>query len=387
MPQFKHQLNTRLPHVGTTIFTVMSQLAQECGALNLSQGFPDYAGPRDLLAAVTRHMEAGDNQYAAMAGAWPLREAIAEKVSAHYAACYDTGSEITVTAGATQAIFSAISCMVHPGDEVIVFDPAYDSYCPIIELVGGRAIRIPLLRPEFSIDWDRLSEAITQRTRLLIINFPHNPTGAILSREDLDRLADLLRSTKVFVISDEVYEHMVFDGHAHQSINAHHELSARSVVVSSFGKTYHATGWKVGYTVAPAALTTEVRKVHQFLTFSTASVLQYAIADFMLAHPEWEEQLAAFYQTKRDRLQGLLRGSRFQVLPARSTYFQLLDYSAISDAPDTELSIHLIKVHGVTTIPVSPFCEDPPSTERLIRLCFAKQDATLSGAAERLLKL
>ena len=365
----------------------MSRLAVEYNALNTGQGFPDFEPPLELRERVSFHLAACHNQYAPMSGIPELREAIAHKVARLYGRKVSSEHEVTVTSGGTEALTASIQALVHPGDEVIVFDPAYDSYCPIIELVGGRAIRIPLLRPEFSIDWDRLSEAITQRTRLLIINFPHNPTGAILSREDLDRLADLLRSTKVFVISDEVYEHMVFDGHAHQSINAHHELSARSVVVSSFGKTYHATGWKVGYTVAPAALTTEVRKVHQFLTFSTASVLQYAIADFMLAHPEWEEQLAAFYQTKRDRLQGLLRGSRFQVLPARSTYFQLLDYSAISDAPDTELSIHLIKVHGVTTIPVSPFCEDPPSTERLIRLCLAKQDATLSGAAERLLKL
>jgi len=378
---------SRLPGVGTTIFTVMSRLAGEYNALNTGQGFPDFEPPLELRERVSFHMASGRNQYAPMSGVPELREAIAQKIARLYKRQLSSEHEITVTSGGTEALTASIQALVHPGDEVIVFDPAYDSYCPVIELVGGHAVRIPLLRPEFSIDWERFAAAITPRTRVVVINFPHNPTGAILKREDLSRLAALLRPTNAFVISDEVYEHMVFDGHAHQSLNAHDELAARSVVVSSFGKTYHATGWKVGYTAAPAALTTEIRKVHQFMTFSTASVLQYALADFMLAHPEWEEQLAVFYQAKRDRLQGLLRGSRFTVLPARSTYFQLLDYSAICDESDTDFAMELIKNHRVTTIPVSPFCKDPPKSERLIRVCFAKQDATLASAAQRLSQL
>ncbi len=319
-----------------------------------------------------------------MAGVVALREAIAAKVGRLYGRAVSPDTEITVTSGGTDALTTSILALIHPGDEAILLDPAYDSYQPVVELGGGRARRVPLARPDFGIDWERLKSALGPRTRLVMLNSPHNPTGACVSAADLDQLAVLLRPTGAFVIADEVYEHMVFDGESHASVHDHAELAARSVVVSSFGKTYHATGWKVGYAIAPPALSAEVRKVHQFDTFATASVLQYAIADFMVAHPEWETELPAFYQAKRDRLAGLLAGSRFALRPARSTYFQLIDYSAISDLPDLEFALRLIREHGVVSIPVSPFCAAPPANERLVRLCFAKEDATLVEAAARL---
>jgi methionine aminotransferase len=378
---------TRLPRVGTTIFTVMSQLATELGAVNTGQGFPDFEPPQRLCDLVAQHLRSGHNQYAPMAGIPLLRQAIAAKVARHYGrdACPDT--EVTVTCGGTEALASSIQALVHPGDEVIMFDPAYDSYEPIVELCGGIARRIPLSRPDFAIDWQRFAEALSPRTRLVIVNFPHNPSGACLSMADLDQLAAALRGTAAYVLADEVYEHMVFDGARHVSLNAHPELAARSIVASSFGKTYHATGWKIGYCVAPAALTAELRKVHQFVTFAIATPLQYAIADFMAEHPEWEDGLSLFYEAKRDRLRALLTPSRFVLAPAPATYFQLVDYSAISDLPDAEFSLQLIRSIGVATIPVSPFCERPLPGERLVRLCFAKQDATLVAAAERLARL
>ncbi len=377
-------VTSRLPGVGTTIFTVMSQLALEYRAVNTGQGFPDFEPPRELCERVSYHLGAKHNQYAPMAGVMPLREAIAAKVMRLYGRATSPDTEITVMSGGTDALTSSILALLHPGEEAILLDPAYDSYQPIVDLAGGRAMRVPLARPGFGIDWERLAAALGPRTRLLMLNSPHNPTGACLSPADLDRLAALLRPTGAFVIADEVYEHMVFDGVPHASVNGHAELAARSVVVSSFGKTYHATGWKVGYAIAPPTLTAEVRKVHQYVTFATASVLQYAIADFMTAHPEWEAQLPGFYATKRNRLVELLRPSRFTLVPAESTYFQLVDYSAISALPDTEFSMDLIRKHGVVTIPVSPFCANPPVNERLVRLCFAKEDATLEEAARRL---
>jgi methionine transaminase len=380
-------LRSRLPSVGTTIFTVMSQLALEHDAVNTGQGFPDFEPPLELRERVVHHLGARHNQYAPMAGVVALREAIAAKLARHYGRSASPDSEITVTSGGTEALASSIQALVHPGDEVVLLDPAYDSYQPVVELAGGRTVRVPLARPGFGVDWQRLAAALGARTRLVIVNTPHNPTGACLTAADLDRLAVLLRPTATFVIADEVYEHMVFDGRRHASLNGHPELAERSIVVSSFGKTYHATGWKVGYTVAPPALTAEVRKVHQFVTFATASVLQHAIADFMTAHPEWEDQLAAFYQQKRDRLVALLTGSRLRLEPAAATYFQLVDYTAISDRPDTEFALELVRSHGVVTIPVSPFSAPPPPGERLVRLCFAKQDATLQAAAERLARL
>ncbi len=378
------ELTSRLPGVGTTIFTVMSQLAAEHRAINLAQGFPDFEPPQRLRDLVAVHAGAKHNQYAPMAGAVPLREAIARKLQRHYARAASPDTEITVACGGTEALSVAIQAVIGPGDEAVLLDPAYDSYEPIVHLAGGRTRRVPLARPGFALDADRLAAALTPRTRLVIVNTPHNPSGACLSPADLDRLADVLRSTRAFLLSDEVYEHMVFDGARHASVNAHPELAARSFVVSSFGKTYHATGWKIGYCVAPPALTAEFRKIHQFVTFAIASVLQYAIADFMTEHPEWEDELAAFYQSRRDRLGALLGGSRLRWTPARATYFQLVDYSAISDRPDTEFAQWLLREHGVVTIPVSPFSAAPPADERLVRLCFAKEDATLVAAAGRL---
>jgi methionine aminotransferase len=336
---------------------------------------------------VARHVGAHHNQYAPMAGAVPLREAIAAKVARHYGRRASPEAEITVTCGGTEALAVSIQALVHPGDEVVLLEPAYDSYEPIVELCGGVARRVPLARPDFGIDWQRLHEALGPRTRAVMVNSPHNPSGACLSVADLDRLAAALRGTRAFVIADEVYEHMVYDGARHASVNGHAELAERSIVVSSFGKTYHATGWKIGYCVAPAALTAELRKVHQFVTFAIATPLQHAIADFMREHPEWEDELPAFYQAKRDRLVGLLGASRLRLVPTRATYFQLADYSAISDLPDTEFALDLIRRHGVASIPVSPFCSAAPPQERLVRLCFAKEDGTLVAAAERLARL
>lgn len=362
----------------------MSQLALDHRAVNTGQGFPDFEPPARLRDLVVHHLGARHNQYAPMAGVMELREAIATKLLRHYGRLTSPDSEITVTCGGTEALASSIQALVCPGDEVVLFDPAYDSYAPIVELAGGVARRIPLERPEFAVDWNRVAQVIGPRTKLMIVNSPHNPSGACLSLADLDRLAECLRPTDVFVLADEVYEHMVFDGARHVSLNGHPELAERSIVASSFGKTYHSTGWKIGYCVAPPALTVELRKVHQFVTFAIATPLQFAIADFMTEHPEWEEELPAFYQAKRDRLVSLLSGSRFRLVPARSTYFQLVDYSAISDLPDTEFALDLIRGHGVATIPVSPFCSEPTGSERLVRLCFAKEDATLVAAAERL---
>ncbi len=381
------QLAGRLPGVGTTIFTVVSQLALEHRAVNTGQGFPDFEPPVRLRELVAHHVGARHNQYAPMAGAVVLRQAIAAKVARHYGRRADPDTEITVTCGGTEALAVSIQALVGPGDEVVLLEPAYDSYQPIVELCGGVVRRVPLARPGFGVDWQRLADALGPRTRLVIVNTPHNPSGACLSPADLDALAALLRPTGAFVLADEVYEHMVYDGVRHASLNAHPELAARSIVASSFGKTYHATGWKIGYCVAPPELTTELRKVHQFVTFAIATPLQHAIADFMVEHPEWEDELPAFYQAKRDRFAALLRGTRLALAPARSTYFQLVDYGAVSDLPDGEFALELVRRHGDAAIPVSPFCSAPPPGERLVRLCFAKEDATLAAAAERLARL
>ncbi len=380
-------VTSRLPGVGTTIFTVVSQLALEHRAVNTGQGFPDFEPPVRLRELVAHHVGARHNQYAPMAGAVVLRQAIAAKVARHYGRRADPDTEVTVTCGGTEALAVSIQALVGPGDEVVLLEPAYDSYQPIVELCGGVVRRVPLARPGFGVDWQRLADALGPRTRLVIVNTPHNPSGACLSPADLDALAALLRPTGAFVLADEVYEHMVYDGVRHASLNAHPELAARSIVASSFGKTYHATGWKIGYCVAPPELTTELRKVHQFVTFAIATPLQHAIADFMVEHPEWEDELPAFYQAKRDRFAALLRGTRLALAPARSTYFQLVDYGAVSDLPDGEFALELVRRHGVAAIPVSPFCAAPPPGERLVRLCFAKEDATLAAAAERLARL
>jgi methionine aminotransferase len=379
-------IDTKLPKVGTTIFSVMSQLAVEHRAVNLGQGFPDFEPPEALREAITRAMAEGRNQYAPGIGLPSLREQIALKTERMYGRRIDADTEVTVTSGATEALFAAIAAVVRAGDEVIVFDPAYDSYEPAIELQGARAVHIPLTVPSFGIDWQRVRDAITPRTRMILVNSPHNPSGAVLSAADLDELASIVRDTEIVVLSDEVYEHIVFDGALHQSVLRHAELAARSIVVSSFGKTYHCTGWKVGYAVAPRALSAEFRKVHQYLTFCTFHPAQVAFAEFMASTPEHYLELPAFYQAKRDRFRALLAPSRLKLLDVPGGYFQLVDYSAIRDEPDVAFCEWLVKEGGVAAIPLAPFYETAPDTH-LVRLCFAKSDATMEAAAERLCKL
>jgi methionine transaminase len=377
---------SKLPQVGTTIFTVMSRLASECGAINLSQGFPDFDPPARLVDLVAEKMREGVNQYAPMAG-WPaLLEAIAAKAQALYGRVLDPPAEVTVTSGATEALFCAIHAVVRPGDEVILLEPAYDSYEPAVELAGGRPVRVPLLRPDFRVDWQRVREAMSPRTRLLVVNSPHNPTGAVFAASDLDALADVLAGSAALVLSDEVYEHILFDGRMHASLLTRPELAARSFVVSSFGKTFHCTGWKVGYCVAPTTLTAEFRKVHQFVQFAVAAPMQAALAGFLVECPGHARELGAFYQRKRDRFCRLLDGTPLRAVPAAGTYFQLADYSAASDLPDVEFARWMTRELGVATIPVSVFSAGPVH-ERLVRFCFAKSDPTLDAAGERLSRL
>jgi methionine transaminase len=380
------QIQTKLPKVGTTIFTVMSQLAQQHSAVNLGQGFPDFDGPQSLRDALAQAMNSGKNQYAPMTGIAALREQIALKTERLYGRSVNADAEVTVTSGATEAIFAAIAAVVRPGDEVIVLDPCYDCYEPAIDLVGGRAVHVPLTLPDFSVDWQRVKDAISPRTRVIMVNSPHNPSGAVFTAADLDTLAALTRDSEILVISDEVYEHIVFDGLAHQSVLRHAELAARSFVVSSFGKTYHCTGWKVGYCVAPRTLSAEFRKVHQYLTFCTFGPAQWAFAEVLANDPQHYLDLPAFYQEKRDRFRELLAPSRFRLLPVGGAYFQLVDYSAISDKDDLNFCEWLVREAGVAAIPVSAFYETAPDA-RIIRFCFAKSDATLAAAAERLARI
>ncbi len=376
---------SKLPNVGTTIFTRMSQLAMETGALNLSQGFPDFDGPLALRDAVGRHIAAGHNQYTAMTGLPALREQVAAKIARCYGSTVNADTEVTITPGATQAIFCAIQALVQPGDEVIVFDPCYDSYEPSVELAGGRCVHVPLALPDFAIDWQRFTDALSDKTRLIILNSPHNPSGALISRAELDQLASLIRDRDVYLVSDEVYEHLVFDGVTHTSVLAHEELYQRAFVVSSFGKTYHVTGWKTGYVVAPPALTAELRKVHQYVSFCGVTPLQWALADFMSEQPQHVTELPGFYQAKRDLFCDLLKDSRFSFTPTPGTYFQLADYSAIrDDLDDVAMSEWLTREHGVATIPVSVFYQQAPKDLRLVRFCFAKREDTLRQAAEKL---
>jgi len=378
-------LSSKLPNVGTTIFTRMSQLAEETGALNLSQGFPDFDGPQALREAVGRHIAAGHNQYAPMTGLPALREQVAAKVARCYGRSVCADSEVTIVPGATQGIFCAIQALIRPGDEVIVFDPSYDSYEPAVELAGGRCVHVPLALADFSIDWQRLGDALSDKTRLIILNSPHNPSGALISRAELDQLAALIRERDIHLLSDEVYEHLVFDGRQHASILAHDELYRRAWVVSSFGKTYHVTGWKTGYVVAPPALSAELRKVHQYVSFCGVTPLQWALADYMAEHPEHVNELPAFYQAKRDLFCDLLAGSRFSYTRAAGTYFQLVDYSAIRpELDDVAMAEWLTREHGVAAIPVSVFYQQPPQDLRLVRFCFAKREETLRQAAEKL---
>ncbi|MFQ7899878.1 aminotransferase [Stutzerimonas degradans] len=378
-------ITSKLPNVGTTIFTTMSQLAAEAGALNLSQGFPDFDGPPALREALARHVMGGHNQYAPMTGLPALREQVATKVRSLYGrnACADR--EITISPGATQAIFCAIQAVVRAGDEVIVFDPCYDSYEPAVQLAGGVCVHQALTLPDFRIDWQRLADALTSRTRMIVLNTPHNPSGALIESSELARLAELIRGRDIYLLSDEVYEHLVFDGREHASVLRHDELYQRAFVVSSFGKTYHVTGWKTGYVVAPPALTDELRKVHQYVSFTAVTPLQWALADFMTEHPEHVIELPAFYQAKRDLFCDLLTGSRLRFERAAGTYFQLVDYSAIRpDLDDVAMAQWLTREHGVASIPISVFYQRPPQGLRLVRFCFAKREETLRQAAERL---
>lgn len=383
-------ISSKLPDVGTTIFTVMSQLALDCNAINLSQGFPSFEPPDDLLSLIEHYLRSGANQYAPMPGVPALRAAIAAKVASLYGRSADADTEITVCNGATEGLFSSIQAIVRPGDDVIVFDPAYDSYGPAITLAGGRTVHIPLTSAgdgfDFHIDWQRLADTVNDKTRLIILNFPQNPIGSILAAADLDSLAEIVRDTEILLLSDEVYEHIVFDGARHQSMLMHDELRQRSLVISSFGKTYHATGWKVGYCIAPPPLTEEFRKVHQFNCFAVVTPIQHALADFMTTTPQHHLQLAAFYQAKRDYFCNLVTASRFEFEPAKGTFFQILDYSAISDEDDVSYARRLTREIGVASIPISVFCEEPLPGNKL-RFCFAKDDATLATAAEKLCQL
>ncbi len=376
---------SRLPNVGTTIFTVMSALAAEKNAVNLGQGFPDFDCDPKIVDAVTRAMQGGLNQYPPMAGVPKLRQAIADKIGKLYGRAYDADSEITVTAGATQALLTAILCAVHPGDEVIVLEPCYDSYLPAIELAGGKPVPVTLDAPHFRIPFDRLAAAITPRTRMILINTPHNPTGTIWREEDMRQLAELLAGTDILLLSDEVYEHMVYDGQSHQSVARHPELARRSFVVSSFGKTYHVTGWKVGYVAAPAALMAEFRKVHQFNVFTVNTPVQHGLADYM-ADPAPYLELPAFYQAKRDYFRAGLADTRFKLLPSDGTYFQCVDYSAISEMSEADFAMWLTREIGVAAIPVSAFYSQPRESG-VVRFCFAKREETLALALERLRKL
>lgn len=373
---------SKLPDVGVTIFTVMTRLAAEHGALNLAQGFPDFDCDPDLVAAVASYMKRGNNQYAPMQGVLALREALSLKIARLCGATYDPQTEITITSGATEALFCAISAFVRPGDEVVLVEPCYDSYVPAVRLNGGHPVFVTLRYPDYRLDWDEMKRAMSSRTRLVILNSPHNPTGQVFSLDDLRRLAEILDGSQAIVLSDEVYEHVVFDGLEHRSVCVLPELAARSCVVSSFGKTYHTTGWKVGYVAAPSALTAEIQRVHQFVTFATHTPSQLAYAEMTRARTDYSD-LPLFYQRKRDSFLTLLAGSRFTPIPCRGTYFQLLDYSAITRETDREFAMRLLREHRVAAIPTSAFLhasEAPP----VLRFCFAKKDETLQDAAARL---
>ena len=380
-------IQTKLPKVGTTIFTVMSQLAVEHQAVNLGQGFPDFSVPEFLVESLARAMCEGKNQYAPMTGIPALRQAIAAKTLRCYGRQVNVDSEITVTSGASEAIFDAVLAVVRPGEEVIVLDACYDCYEPAIDLAGARAVHVALDAGDFSVDWQKVRAAITPRTRMLMINTPHNPSGAMLTAADMATLAEILRDTEVLLLSDEVYEHIVFDGRRHESVLRYPELAERSFVISSFGKTYHCTGWKIGYCIAPPALSAEFRKVHQYNSFCSFAPAQWAFAEMIEQHPEHYEQLGAFYEAKRDHFAEQLATTRLKPLPVPGGYFQLVDYSAISDLDDAAFCRWLTTEKGVAAIPLSPFYETPPAGQRLARLCFAKNPATLDAAIERLAKI
>ena len=376
-------IKSKLPDVGTTIFTTMSQMAADHGAINLSQGYPDFEVPLPLVEALNRYAREGQNQYPPMHGIAYLRQQIAAKTASCYGPVLDADEEVTVVSGATEGLFVAIQALVHRDDEVIVFDPAYDAYDPAIRLAGGRAVHIPLAAPTFQIDWQRVRDAINPRTRGLLINSPHNPTGAVLSPSDLEMLANLVEAFALWVISDEVYEHMVFDGRRHLSLVSDERLRARTMIISSFGKTFHATGWKVGYCLASPALTAEFRKVHQFVTFTTHTPSQWAIADFLEHHPAHYQTLPDFYESKRNLLADALQRLGFTLTRSAGTYFQTASYDALSNDDDMTFVTRLTQAAGVAAIPTSVFYETPPA-KHLVRFCFAKEDQTLLAAEERM---
>lgn len=376
---------SKLPDVGTTIFTVIGQLSAEHQALNLSQGAPNFAGDPQLIAATAQAMRAGHNQYAPMSGVAALRAALAEKAERLYGARYDADEEITVIASASEGLYSAISALVHPGDEVIYFEPAFDSYAPIVRLQGATPVAIKLSLQDFRVDWDEVAAAINGKTRMIIVNTPHNPTGAVFDEHDIERLTALTRDTDIVILSDEVYEHVVFDGDIHHSMARYPQLAERSVIVSSFGKTYHVTGWRVGYCLAPAALMDEIRKVHQFMVFSADTPMQVAFAE-ILARPESYLGLSAFYQAKRDLLARELAGSRFELLPSEGSFFMLARFRHFSDERDSDFVLRLIRDARVATIPLSAFYTDGTDAG-VIRLSFSKDDATLIEGARRLRSL
>ena len=376
-------LRSKLPSGGVSIFAVMTRLANELGAINLSQGFPEYNPPSDIVDAVARYMRAGYNQYAPMPGVLALREALAAKIEALYGRRYDPVTEITVTTGSTEGLFAALTAFVHPGDEVLMFQPAYDSYTPAVQLSGGIARYVTLRYPDYRIDWDEVRRSVSSRTRAIIVNTPHNPTGMMWTAADMSELARVLERTDAVVIGDEVYEHIVFDGGRHESLARHPMLAERSVVISSFAKTYHATGWKIGYCAAPAALTAEIQRVHQWITFAVNTPVQMAYADAVVRDPRCED-VTAFYQQRRDRFLSLIAGSRFRPLACRGTFFQMLDYSAITSERDQDFAVRLTREHGVAAIPISPFLNDGAEPGPVLRFCFAKRDETLERAAERL---
>jgi methionine aminotransferase len=379
------QIESKLPGLQLTIFTVMTQLANEHQAINLSQGFPDFNADPKLIERVQSYMHANLNQYAPMQGVLALREAIAAKVQSQYGAHYDPMTDITVTSGGTEALFAAISAVVKPGDEVIIFEPAYDSYQPVVQLNGGRPVFLKLKFPDYRVDWNEVQDAITPKTRLMIVNTPHNPTGSVFSPADIEALEQIVGDSGIFILSDEVYEHIIFDDHVHASMSRSPALANRSFVISSFGKTYHTTGWKIGYCLAPPSLSKEFQKIHQYLTFASNTPIQHAYAD-MLQDETTYTSLAPFYQQKRDLFQSFMQTSRFKVLPCAGTYFQMVDYSEITDQEDVDFARALTIEHGVAAIPPSVFYHQHDD-HRVLRFCFAKKDQTLKEAAEKLCRI
>lgn len=379
------QIHSKLPQVGTTIFTVMSSLAAQLNAINLGQGFPDFPMSEELVALVAEAMKKGYNQYAHMNGYLPLREALAEKSAGLYHHPLDPDAQITITPGGTYALYTAMTTVLRPGDEVIVFEPAYDSYIPAIELNGARAVTIRLTFPDYRINWQEVKSRITEKTRMIVLNSPHNPTGAVLSAEDMEQLREVVKDTAIIILSDEVYEHLIFDGIAHQSILRYPDLMERSFACFSFGKVYHCTGWKLGYCIASPYLMKEFRKIHQYNCFSCDTPKQVALATF-LGQRETYLELGPFLQKKRDYFQGLMQGTRFRPLPSHGSYFQIYSYSDLSDEGEKEFALRLTREAGVATIPVAAFYQEEVNNQ-VLRFCFAKKEATLEAAVERLVKL